>query len=34
VYGQPKELMAIEKDTLNAKMMQLGVMNSLPFTCD
>jgi len=34
VYGQPKELMAIEKDTLNAKMTQLGVMNSLPNTID
>ena len=34
VYGQPKELMAIEKDTLNAKMQQLGVMNNLPNTID
>jgi hypothetical protein len=34
VYGQPKELMGIEKDTLNAKMQQLGVMNNLPNTID
>jgi hypothetical protein len=34
VYGQPKELMAIEKDTFNAKMQQLGVMNNLPNTMD
>ena len=34
VYGQPKELMGIEKDTFNAKMMQLGVMNNLPNTID
>lgn len=34
VYGQPKELMAIEKDTFNAKMQQLGVMNNLPNTID
>lgn len=34
VYGQPKELMAIEKDTFNAKMQQLGVMNNLPNTVD
>ena len=34
VYGQPKELMAIEKDTLNAKMQQLGVMNNIPNTID
>jgi len=30
----PYELMAIEKDTLNAKMQQLGVMNNLPNTID
>ena len=34
VYGQPKELMTIEKDTFNAKMQQLGVMNNLPNTID
>jgi hypothetical protein len=34
VYGQPKELMGIEKDTFNAKMQQLGVMNNLPNTID
>jgi hypothetical protein len=34
VYGMPYELMAIQKDTLNAKMTQLGVMNSLPNTID
>ena len=34
VYGMPYEMMAIEKDTLNAKMQQLGVMNNLPNTID
>lgn len=34
VYGMPEELMAIEKDTFNAKMQQLGVMNNLPNTMD
>jgi hypothetical protein len=34
VYGQPKAMMAIEKDTINAKMQQLGVMNNLPNTMD
>ena len=34
VYGQPKELMAIPKDTFNSKMQQLGVMNNLPNTMD
>lgn len=34
VYGMPYELMAIQKDTLNAKMQQLGVMNNLPNTID
>ena len=34
VYGMPYELMSIEKDTLNAKMQQLGVMNNLPNTID
>ena len=34
VYGMPYELMSIEKDTLNAKMQQLGVMNNIPNTID
>ena len=34
VYGQPKELMSIPKDTFNSKMQQLGVMNNLPNTMD
>jgi antitoxin component HigA of HigAB toxin-antitoxin module len=34
IYGDPKGLMAIEKDTFNAKMHQLGVMNNLPNTID
>ena len=34
VYGEPKKMMAIEKDTINAKMQQLGVMNNLPNTID
>jgi hypothetical protein len=34
VYGMPYELMSIEKDTLNAKMTQLGVMNNIPNTID
>ena len=34
VYGHPDKLAAIWKDTLAAKMIQLGVMNNLPFTVD
>jgi len=34
VYGQPKELTSMFKDTFNAKMHQLGVMNNLPNTID
>lgn len=34
VYGHPDKLAAIWKDTLAAKMIQLGVMNNLPFTID
>jgi energy-coupling factor transporter ATP-binding protein EcfA2 len=34
VYGEPKKMMAIEKDTINAKMQQLGVMNNMPNTID
>ena len=34
VWGHPKELSSMWKDTLNAKMMRLGVMNNLPNTID
>jgi hypothetical protein len=34
VWGHPDNLMAIPKDTVNAKMLKLGVMNHLPFTMD
>lgn len=34
VYGNPERLCSIWKDTLNAKMIRLGVMNNLPFTID
>lgn len=34
VWGHPENLMAIPKDTINAKMLKLGVMNNLPFTMD
>jgi hypothetical protein len=34
VYGQPKELTSMYKDTFNAKMHRLGVMNNLPNTID
>jgi hypothetical protein len=34
VWGHPKELSAIWKDTFNAKIHQLGVMNNLPNTID
>lgn len=34
VYGHPVKLTAIWRDTLAAKMMHLGVMKNLPFTCD
>jgi hypothetical protein len=34
VYGQPKELTSMYKDTFNAKIHQLGVMNNLPNTVD
>lgn len=34
VYGHPDNLAAIAKDTFAAKMIQLGVMNNLPFTVD
>jgi hypothetical protein len=34
VYGAPDRLYAVKEDTLNAKIMRLGIMNTLPFTCD
>ncbi len=34
VYGHPDNLAAIAKDTFAAKMIQLGIMNNLPFTVD
>jgi hypothetical protein len=34
VYGDPKKLCAQWADTLNAKMMRLGIMNNLPFCAD
>jgi uncharacterized protein (DUF927 family) len=34
IYGNPKGLMAIEKDTFHAKMQQLGTMNNMLFTID
>lgn len=34
VWGHPDDLMCIPKDTINAKMLKLGVMNHLPFTMD
>lgn len=34
VWGHPDGLMSIPKDTINAKMLRLGVMNHLPFTMD
>ena len=34
VYGAPDRLYAVKDDTLNAKVMRLGIMNNLPFTAD
>jgi hypothetical protein len=34
VYGDPARLCAMWDDTLNAKILRLGVMNNLPFTVD
>lgn len=34
VFGHPEELMLIERDTLNAKLHRLGVMNNLAVGCD
>ncbi len=34
VWGHPERLVSIPRDTLNARMHRLGVMNNLPFTMD
>lgn len=34
VYGHPSRLCGTNNDTLNAKIMRLGIMNNLPFTID
>ena len=34
VWGHPERLVAIPRDTMNARMHRLGVMNNLPFTMD
>jgi hypothetical protein len=34
VYGSPEGLASMWKDTYNSKILQLGVMNNLPFTLD
>ena len=34
VYGMPDELCAAQKDTANAKITHLGILNNLPFTVD
>ena len=34
VYGDPERLCAVKADTMNAKILRLGVMNNLPFTVD
>ena len=34
VYGHPESLSSVWKDTNNAKMQRLGVMNNLPYTID
>jgi len=34
VYGHPERLCSMWNDTLNAKIMRLGIMNNLPFTVD
>ena len=34
IYGHPTRLMAMPRDTMNARMQKLGVMNNLPFTMD
>lgn len=34
IYGRPKELMMLPKDTINARMNRLGIMQNLPVTMD
>jgi uncharacterized protein (DUF927 family) len=34
VWGHPEKLVSIPRDTINARMQRLGVMNNLPFTMD
>jgi hypothetical protein len=34
VWGHPERLVAIPRDTMNARIHRLGVMNNLPFTMD
>jgi len=34
IWGNPDRLVAIPRDTMNARMHRLGVMNNLPFTMD
>jgi hypothetical protein len=34
VYGSPDRLCAVKEDTLNSKVMRLGIYNNLPFTVD
>jgi hypothetical protein len=34
VWGNPKGMLAVAEDTLNAKILRLGVHNNLPFTID
>lgn len=34
VYGMPDDLCAAQKDTANAKITHLGILNNLPFTVD
>jgi hypothetical protein len=34
VWGHPEKLVSIPRDTINARMHRLGVMNNLPFTMD
>lgn len=34
IWGAPDRLCSVASDTLNAKIMRLGVMNNLPFTVD
>ena len=34
VYGNPEPLCSLPKDTVNAKMMRLGILNNLPYAVD